>query len=62
MPDLGTDNLRADALQPRPYAGCPHCLDTGWAFMPHSDEAREVCDCAFGERVRESLSQPDRRR
>lgn len=58
MPDFGTADPRADDLQLRPFAGCHRCLDTGWAFMPHSDEAREVCDCPMGERVREGLSRP----
>ena len=30
---------------------CTRCLDTGWAFMPHSDEARQVCDCSAGRRL-----------
>ncbi len=24
---------------------CTHCLGTGWAFVPHSDESRERCAC-----------------
>lgn len=28
-----------------PAINCERCLDTGMAFVPHSDEARERCDC-----------------
>lgn len=27
---------------------CECCADTGWAFLPHSDEARERCSCSLG--------------
>jgi len=30
---------------------CNKCLNTGWAFVPHSDEAREHCTCPEGQIV-----------
>lgn len=30
---------------------CERCLDTGWAFLSHSDEAREVCTCKAGDQI-----------
>jgi hypothetical protein len=42
------------AAPPTPAASdsqgiCRKCCNTGWAFMPHSDEARERCDCPHGD-------------